>query len=553
MAFNFNAYREELLFVPLGGSNEIGMNLNCYHYQGKWLLVDMGIGFADDHLPGVEVLVPDIEFLMENKEHIVGLVITHAHEDHLGAVPYLWRDLDCPIYTTPFTAAFLKYKLTENGVPYHDKIHEVAIGSTLQLAPFDLEFVSLTHSIPEMQAIAIRTPKGTIMHTGDWKLDADPLIGPVSDEDAMKRYGDEGVLAMMCDSTNVFVEGESGSEGDVRRHLFEVIKECKNRVVVTTFASNLARVESIILAGHDAGRVIVLAGRSLWRIVEAAKQSGYLPENIEFVSDKEAMNLPRQDALIICTGSQGEPLAALTKISRGEHPAIRLSPGDTVVFASRKIPGNDKRIAWVQNSLVQRGIDIITDSERFVHVSGHPARGELARMYQLVRPQIAVPVHGEPRHLYEHTRLARQLQVPQAVVGHNGAVIQLIPGEAGVIGKVASGYIAVDGTTLISADSPVIKTRRRLRDEGCVVVSLVVGKDGKLLAAPQLMAPGCLDAKEDGDLLDACAEAVEAELARLREHSGDDALRDTARQAVRRLLKQELGKKPMVEIQITRI
>src|SRR5271154_3954358 len=353
MTFDFSKYHEELLFVPLGGSNEIGMNLNLYAYKGKWLMVDCGIGFANDSLPGVEIIVPDITFLAEIKKDLLALVLTHAHEDHLGAVPYLWEEFECPIYATPFTSAFLKHKLAESGPGKKPKITEMKPGSSIEIGPFALELIELTHSIPEMQAVAITTSKGVIMHTGDWKFDADPLIGPVSNYEMLTKYGDGKVLAMVCDSTNVFVEGESGSEAEVREHLVKLIATCKKRVVVTTFASNLARVATIILAAQEAGRVVALAGRSLHRVTAAAKESGYLSNDAEFINEREGMNIPKQDVLVLCTGCQGEPRAALTRIARGEHPNIRLTPGDTAIFSSRKIPGNESKISFINNRLIQ--------------------------------------------------------------------------------------------------------------------------------------------------------------------------------------------------------
>ncbi|MDE3016392.1 MAG: ribonuclease J [Pseudomonadota bacterium] len=551
MTFNFSQYRDQLLFVPLGGSNEIGMNLNLYGYQGKWLMVDCGIGFAGDYLPGVEIIVPDISFIIEHKKDLLGLVITHAHEDHLGAVPYLWRELECPVYATPFTAAFLSHKLSEMGPGKKPAIIPMEAGGKVDIAPFALELIELTHSIPEMQAVAINTKKGVIMHTGDWKFDADPLIGPVSDYAALKKYGAGNVLAMVCDSTNVFVEGESGSEGEVREHLSKLIGECKQRAVVTTFASNLARVATIIRAAQDAGRVIALAGRSLHRVVAAAKESGYLSNDAEFINDREVMSLPRQDVLVLCTGCQGEPRAALTRIAGGEHQSIRLQPGDTVIFSSRKIPGNESKINRINNRLIQGGIEVITDKDYFIHVSGHPARGELKRMYEMVQPKIAVPTHGEPRHLHEHAKLARLLGVKEAVEAYNGAIVLLEEGEAAVIGKVHSGYVAIDGTSLIPTDGDVIRTRRKLRDDGAVFASVAVAKNGEVKQV-RLAAPGLLDAREDGELL----EEWEAEVARIAgsgKRIGEEQVKEQVRLALRKIIKQELDKKPVIEVQVLKV
>lgn len=553
MTFNFSKHKNELLFVPLGGSNEIGMNLNLYTIDGKWLMVDCGIGFAGDYLPGVEIIVPDISFIAEHKENLLGLVITHAHEDHLGAVPYLWRELGCPIYTTPFTAAFLKNKIAEMGAGKKPQIHEIACGGSVDLDPFKIEFIEMTHSIAEMQAVAITTKKGVVMHTGDWKFDDAPMIGSLSDVDALKRYGDGKVLAMVCDSTNVFEEGSSGSEGEVREHLISLIKTCKKRVVVSTFASNLARVATLIHAAEESGRMVALAGRSLYRVVDAAKHAGYIREDMEFINEREIMNLPREDVLLICTGCQGEPRAALTRISRGDHPHIRLQPDDTVIFSSRKIPGNEVKINGIQNRLVQKRVEVITDRNYYIHVSGHPARDELKKMYELVRPRIAVPTHGEPRHLHEHAKLARSFGVKETVEARNGAVVWLEEGEASIIGEVHSGYVAIDGSSLIPTDGEVIRTRRKLRDDGAVFISLTLDKDGELASPVQIAAPGILDTKEDAELVVEYAGEVADAIENLKKKSGDEIVKEAARLVIRRSIKRDLDKKPVIEVLLARV
>lgn len=552
MSVNFTQYRDKILFVPLGGSNEIGMNLNLYQYGGKWLMVDLGIGFAGEYLPGVEVVVPDISFIAERRQDLVGLVLTHAHEDHLGAVPYLWRELGCPIYATPFTASLLKHKFGEMGAGAKPSITIVNPGAKWDLGPFNLEYVALTHSIPEMQAVAIRTPAGMVLHTGDWKFDPNPLLGPTSDEATLKKLGDEGVLAMVCDSTNVFVDGESGSEEPVRRHLTDLIREQENRVLVTTFASNVARLESIFKAAQEAGRVIGLAGRSIWRMVDAARESGYLTGDYEFVNDREIMNIPRPDMLLVTTGCQGEPRAALTRIARGDHPTIRLSPGDTVIYASRRIPGNEARIGWVMNQLVRKRIEVITDREHYIHVSGHPAREELRHMYRLVRPKIAIPTHGEARHLHEHSRLAREMGTKETVEASNGDVIELTAGDAAIVGQVKSGYQAVDGLSLIPTDGSIIRTRRKLRDDGCVFASVAVDRDGRLESAPRLATPGLLDNIEDEELMAECVAEIEEAVESAKPRTGDDQIAELVRLALRKFFKRELDKKPVIEVHVLR-
>jgi ribonuclease J len=550
MAFNFNSYDDDVLFMPLGGANEIGMNLNAYRYRGKWVLIDLGIGFAGAHLPGIEVVVPNIDTLIPHKGDIAGLILTHAHEDHLGAVATLWPELGCPVYATPFTAAVLKNKLAEEGIQGKVKVHEVKAGEQYTLGPFGFEMVPVTHSIPEMHAVALRTDKGIIMHTGDWKLDHSPMVGVTTDEATLAKYGDEGVLAMVCDSTNVFVEGESGSESDVRTNLTEVIRHCPERAVVTTFSSNIARLETIIYAAIDAGRSVALAGKSIWRMVQAAQDSGYLQGVGNFLTDIQGMELPRNKVLFICTGCQGESRAALSKIARGEHPGIRLSPNDTVIFSSRTIPGNEANIGYTINKLVGQGVEVINDRTGFIHVSGHPCRGELERMYQLVRPQISVPVHGEARHIHEHAKFARELQVPIAIEPTNGVVINLTAKTPGIIGHVTWGYLALDGTSLIDSNSSIIRTRRKLRDDGFVVVSLTINKKGDLAGSPMISAPGCLDDIEDKELLNALRNEV-AETVVKNGRSGKGKLLDESiRNAIRKLIRDELGKKPVLAVHI---
>lgn len=553
MTFDFAPYRDRLLFVPLGGSNEIGMNLNLYATEGKWIMIDCGIGFAHEYLPGVEVVVPDIDFIAERKKDLLGMVLTHAHEDHIGAVPYLWRDLECPIYATPFTASLLKHKFNEMGPGKKPQINEIAPGGSFALGPFGLEFISVTHSIPEMQAVAIRTKAGIVMHTGDWKFDENPMVGPASDYERLKKYGDGSVDAIVCDSTNVYVEGEAGSEEDVRKGLTKMIRGCKKRVVVTTFASNIARLETILLAAHEAGRVVALAGRSIKRMVDAAHDAGYLTKENEFLSDREIMNVPREDALIISTGGQGEPRAALTRMARGDHPALQLHPGDSVIFSSRKIPGNETRVNWMLNQLTRRGIEILTDRDGFIHVSGHPARGELKRMYELVRPKIAVPTHGEARHLHEHAKFARALGVKETVEAMNGAVVLLEAGDAHIVGNVKSGYIAVDGLSLVPSDGNVIRTRRKLRDDGAVFVSVAVADGGGLAAPVSLSAPGVLAKEDDADLLDDIRTEIQNALEAAKARTSDEQFRELTHNAARRAFKRELDKKPVIEVHVARV
>lgn len=554
MNVNFKEYSDELIFVPLGGSNEIGMNLNLYGYKGKWIMIDLGIGFADAHFPGVEILLPDIEFIVERKKDLLGIVLTHAHEDHLGAVPYLWEELQVPVYATPFTSAVLKAKLADEGLNLKIPVKEVHPGSKIQMGPFEFEMIPLTHSIPEMQAIALRTDKGVVMHTGDWKLDPDPLVGPTTDEATLKRYGDEGILAMVCDSTNVYNDGESGSEAGVRESITKIIADCKNRVVVTTFASNIARVETLIKAGHAAGRRIAIAGRSLRRVTTAAKESGYLQDIPPLLSEREISDIPKDQLMIICTGCQGEPLAALSKVARGEHPNIRLSHGDAVIFSSRKIPGNETRVAYLYNALTRMGVELITAKRHHVHVSGHPCRDELKRMYELVRPKIAVPTHGETRHIHEHALFAQSLGIKQTIEARNGSVILLSGNGPAEVGTVKSGYTAIDGNSFIASDNPILKMRRRIRDDGCCVISVVVDqKTNELLAAPRISAPGSLDMNEDRDLIGALVDMVEEAVGRATRKDTVDRISENIRTAARKLYRDELGKKPVLDVHVIKV
>ena len=553
MTFNFKDYQDKLLFVPLGGSNEIGMNFNLYHCDGKWLIIDCGIGFADDYLPGVDVVLPKLDALAEFKEDILGLVLTHAHEDHHGGVAYLWEELQCPVYATKFTAAMLKPKLGEAGLKKSVEVNIVKPAEPFEIGPFSLEMLPLTHSIPEMQAIALKTRHGVVMHTGDWKLDHDPLVGPLSDKETFEKYGDDGVLALVCDSTNVFSEGESGSESMVRTHLQRVIKECEQRAIVSTFASNIARIETIVYAGMAAGRQIALAGKSLWRVTEAARECGYLKDVPPFLTDRQVMDVPRDEAMIICTGCQGEGRAALTRMARGDHPVLRLNPDDTVIFSSKIIPGNETKIGWTMNQLVLRGVEVITERDAPIHVSGHPCRDELAEMYAWVRPKVAVPTHGEARHLREHCRFAKEQGVEQTVEACNGAVIQIEDGASEVVGHVDSGYLAIDGNSLIEANGPVIRQRRKMRDEGLMLVSLALGKEGKLRKPVKIAAPGVLDDTLDKELIaDLCNQVTDAVEA-LRASETAQRIEEVIRASVRRFLNTEVGKKPVIHVHMFRL
>jgi ribonuclease J len=547
-----DAVSGDLAFLPLGGTGEIGMNLNLYRCGGKWLAVDCGIGFGGAALPEVDVMMPDPAFIAERRDRLLGLVITHAHEDHLGAVAWLWRHLRCPVYASPFAAAVLRRKLAEAQLLSEVKLIVVPPGGAIDLPPFGLRFLRVAHSIPEAQALAIRTPAGIVLHTGDWKLDPDPLVGPPTDELAFKALGDEGVLAMVCDSTNAMVEGHSGSEGDVRRALSTLIGGLRGRVAVTCFASNVARVESVALAAQDAGRSVALVGRSLRNLDAAARECGYLKGLPPFASEDEANDIPDDNLLILVTGSQGEPRSALARIASDTHPRIELGEGDTVVFSSRVIPGNERAIGAVQDNLVRRGVKLMTDADHMIHVSGHPARDELRKLYRLVRPRFSVPVHGEWRHLSAHAALAQEAGVTPLLL-EDGDILSLGPGVPEVVDSAPVGRLVLDGNRLVPLQGSVMGARRRMLFNGVVIVSLAVDEAGRLRSTPRLSAPGLFDPEdpETARIVDELAASVaDLPLALRRDDAG---LTDAAKAAVRRALGRRLQKRPLVDVHLLRV
>jgi len=558
---NIKKHKNDLLFLPLGGAGEIGMNLNLYQYQGKWLMVDLGAGFPEqDHFPGIDLVVPDIRYILEHKEDLLGLVITHAHEDHLGAVQYLWHLLRCPIYTTPFTACFLKAKLQETEFAREIKIIELAPRSKFDIGPFNIEFVPLTHSTPEMQALFIRTAQGNIFHTGDWKFDDHPLIGEANDEKLLSEIGDEGVLALVGDSTNVFNDSKSGSEGELRPSLIKLVRSCEKLVVVTTFASNVARLESIIEAGKQSGRKIAFAGRSLWRVLDAGRQSGYFQDIPEILEIEHTKNIPKSKLLVIATGCQGEPLAAVTKMATDSFRSLRLDNDDTVIFSSKIIPGNEKKIFRLFNKLVRLGVEVFTEKDHFVHVSGHPSSVELKKMYDLIRPKIAVPVHGELVHMHEHTRLARLWGIKHTLQMENGYVARLSGDKPEVMGKVESGYVGVDGFMLIHENSPILKVRRRIKKDGLVFISLLIFDegDGQYNFKINVRAPGLFDRNDHAEFIDIIREEVLHVLSshiRTTKKKGMniETIENLVRSSTRRIIEYETNKSPVIELLIERL
>jgi ribonuclease J len=544
---------DELLFLALGGAGEIGMNLNLYGHAGKWLMVDLGIAFGDDSTPGIEVVMPDPAFIVERRADLAGIVLTHAHEDHLGAVPDLWPRLKAPVYATPFAASVLRRKLREAGLMDAVPITEIPLGGTFRVGPFELELITMTHSILEPNALAIRTKFGTVFHTGDWKIDPEPLLGEVTDEETLKRIGEAGALAMVCDSTNVFIEGEAGSEATMRANLEKMVKTHKCRVAVTCFASNLARVESIAKAAVAAGRHPVLAGRALQRMVEAAQECGYLLDFPECIDERQAGYLPRDKVLFICTGSQGEPRATMAKLANNDHRDLVLEAGDTAIFSSRVIPGNDRAVGRLQNALMARGVEVVTDRDADIHVSGHPARDELVRVYQWVRPKIALPVHGEMRHMVEHAALARACQVPETVVAPNGTLVRLAPGPAEIVAHVPAGRLARDGDVVVALDGVSVQERRKLLWNGAATATLVIDGQGRAKAEPVVSLRGVEDT--DGSLAEAVVAGLKEALADLSaaERRDDGRIEEAGRQAVRRVVRTHLGKKPLTDVHIVRI
>jgi ribonuclease J len=547
----------ELLFVPLGGAGEIGMNLNLYGYgrdgRHDWLMLDLGISFGDVAHPGIDVVMPDPRFIVERRDRLLALILTHAHEDHLGAVAYLWPRLGCPVYGTPFALGLLRRKLPETGLADRVPLLPLPLTGDLELGPFRLSFIGLTHSIPEMQAVIIRTPAGTVLHSGDWKLDPDPVVGERSDEAALTRLGGENVLALVCDSTNVFEPGHSGSEGELLAPMTEAIGQCVGRVIVTCFSSNIARLVTIGRAAAAHGRHLVITGSSLRRTVAVAEECGYLGAIAPFIDERRAASLPRDRLVIVSTGGQGEPNAALSKLAADEHPALSLDPGDRVIFSARVIPGNEAAIGRLQNRLLRRGVEVLTFRHGHYHVSGHPCRDELVRMYQLVRPRIAVPVHGELRHLIEHARLAEAQQVRQAIIAENGTVVRLWPEPAKAIDAVPTGRLAVDGNRLVPTDAEMLRERVRCLYHGGCFLTVTMRRNGRL-ADVHISTVGLFE-RDDDQAVEVVEEAVRKAIDALAgaSYNEDAVVCETVRLAVRRTLRQILDKRPVITVHVVRL
>lgn len=549
--------KDELVFVALGGLGEIGMNVYLYGWgpeeDRSWLMVDLGVTFPGDTEPGVDVVLPDLSFITKEHRNLVGIVLTHAHEDHIGAVVDLWPQLKVPIFATPFTAGMLRSKLGENGGRTKLPITTVPLGGRFKVGPFDVEMVTLAHSIPEPSGLAIRTPAGLVFHTGDWKLDKTPLVGDAPDEAKLKALGEEGVLALVCDSTNAFREGRSPSEVDIAKSIASIIGNAKRRVAVTTFASNVARVKAVADAARASGRKLVVAGRSLHRVIEVAKDTGYLPESFRHLDQDQFSYLAHDDVVLLCTGSQGEPRAAMARIAAEEHPSITMGRGDLVVFSSRTIPGNERAVGRVQNALARNGCDIITDNEALVHVTGHPRREELRQMYAWMRPKVAIPMHGEARHLKEHARLAKTCGVATVYPVLNGEVLRISP-EPAIVDDVHVGRFYRDGRLIVPGEEGPVRERRKLAAVGIAIVAVTLTTKGQVVGEPQVALDGVPWHTADGDAMDdRVAATVDGTLrsippGRRRE---TEMVREALRRSVRSTINEVWGKKPIVKVLLT--
>jgi ribonuclease J len=556
MIFNLESYYKKLLFIPLGGANEIGMNVSLYHFRGEWIMVDCGSGFADAALPGVEIIVPDLSFIKAYRKSLLGIILTHIHEDHIGAIPYLWNELRCPIFTTRFTKLFLSSKIKDHHCVDSIQILEVDPKKRLSLGPFSIEMIHLTHSAPEMHALMIRTDAGNIIHTGDWKFDSNPVIGSFSDAKALKECGDEGVLALVCDSTNVFNEGTSGSEGVVKDSLMKIINSCSDMVVVTTFASNLARLDTVIRSGQQAGRQVVLTGKSLHRVFNVAQACGYLNDINDLLDEKEIPSLKRKNLLVIATGCQGEAMAAVSKMANGSHRIVRLLSGDTVIFSSKIIPDNHNKIMKICNMFVKKGIRVITERDYNVHVSGHPSVEELKLMYQLIRPNVCIPVHGEPLHIAKHVKLAQSNGIKYTVKVENGSVVLLKRNQTNIVNKVKSGYLAVDNGHLLTVNSDVLKTRTIMSKSGMIVVSVILYDKFVVLNTPILSTAGLFDPVGDKGIIMELKQDIigSVESVLLKRKQGVILDKQSISIFIKKLLKNKIrrvrGKSPLIIVNI---
>ena len=551
---------QELVFCSLGGAGEIGMNLNLFGYgkpgEYKWIIVDIGVTFSDDNIPGIEVILPNPEFIANQKENLLGIVLTHAHEDHVGAIAHLWPLLECPIYATPFTAAIVKEKFKELKINIGSHLKIVKLGGNVKLGAFDIDYVTLTHSILEPNGLAITTPEGVVLHTADWKIDEDPLIGEKTDVKKLTELGKKGVLAMVCDSTNIFNLGSSGSESLVRTGLLTVLEKMKNRIVITSFASNVARMETVFKVAEKIGRQVCLVGRSMNRIYQLARQCNYLQDIKVPIDVRDAKKIPKNKMIFLCTGSQGEQRAALARIANGTHPDLHLEKDDNVIFSSRIIPGNEKRLFKIFNDFSKNDINVLSEENSMIHVSGHPAREDLKKMYSWVKPKILIPVHGEQRHMAEHISFAKEMGVKFPVKVSNGEILRLAPGEPEVVDKVTWGRVYLDGKVLIDNDSPVLKERRNMAANGYMEITVLISKNGQIKNNPIVTLKGIPLIEEDASEIEYDLEDVVMDTCKafnLNNSKQEKNLIDTLKGNCRKLINDKSGKKPLVNINLVRL
>ncbi len=551
--------KENLYFCPLGGSGEIGMNMNLYAYgteeNQKWIIVDMGVTFADDTVPGVDLIYPDAGFIIEKKDDLLGIVLTHAHEDHIGSISHIWPKLKCKIYATPFTAVLIQEKFKEKKIDITNYLKIVELNSKINLGPFEIDFVTLTHSILEPNGLSITTPEGVILHTGDWKVDPNPLIGNKVDEQKLRSIGEKGVIAMICDSTNVFSPGRAGSEKDVRESLLKIISNQKKRVLVTSFASNVARMESVFYIAKQTNRNISLVGRSMHRIYKAARQCGYLKDIVEPVDSRDAQSISRENIIFLCTGSQGEPMGALNRIANDIHPDVAIESGDTVIFSSKIIPGNEKKLYGLQNSIVKRNIEVITEENAFVHVSGHANREDLKDMYQWVKPKCVIPVHGEHRHMKEHISFAKEMQIPFNLKVENGNIIKISKDQKPkIVDQAPTGKIYLDGNIAVSIDSTSIKQRKNISINGILEITLIILNNGKV-KKPVISYSGIPEDEINEtfkfDLEDEITKTCKSFA--VNNFKQEKNLIETIKQNCRKIVKEKTGKKPFTNVNIARV
>tara|TARA_B100000686_G_scaffold290097_1_gene317283 strand:- start:420 stop:2084 length:1665 start_codon:yes stop_codon:yes gene_type:complete len=552
--------KEEFLFCPLGGSGEIGMNMNLFAYGNsenrKWIIVDIGVTFADDTIPGIDLIYPDPGFIVDKKNDLLGLVLTHAHEDHIGAIAHIWPKLLCDIYATPFTSVLIQEKFKEKKIDVGNKLKIVELNGNVQLGSFKIEFVTLTHSIIEPNGLSITTPAGTILHTGDWKVDPNPLIGETINQKKLKEIGNKGVLAMICDSTNVFSPGRSGSEADVRKNLLKIMENKKNRIIITSFASNVARMESVFYCAKKIGRKISLVGRSMHRIYKAARKCGYLNNLIDPIDPRDAKKISREKIVYLCTGSQGEPNGAMMRISNHIHPDVIIEPLDTVIFSSKIIPGNEKKLYKLHNQLVKNEIEVISEENDFVHVSGHPNRDDLKEMYNWVKPRSVIPVHGEHRHMLEHINFAKEMQVPFPVQVENGDIVQIFPGEKPqVIDRAPTGRIFVDGNISVGEESQSIKDRKNLSYNGFLEITIIIDSNGLIIKKPIISSKGIPSYDENDNFIFELEDKIRdvCKSFSLKNAKQEQNLIEMLKTNCRKTIKEKTGKRPYTNVNLVRI